>query len=202
MKICQLTAVDVGIYQFLLPLMSAMRDAGHEVVGVCTDGPRVENIRNKGFRVEAVEIERSFNLISHMRSYRHLVKLFRRERFDIVHVHSPVASLIGRLAAARAGVPTTVYTAHGFYFHENQPWVLRRFYVLLEWIGGRFTDVLFTQAVQDANSAKYHLLCRTGDISAIGNGVDPVTFYPPAENDSERDSLRADSVYQIQMWLC
>ncbi len=192
MKICQLTNVDFGLYQLLLPLMRAMRDEGHDVVGICSDGPRIQNIRDEGFRVETVEMERSYNLISHIRSYRKLVTLFRRECFDIVHVHSPISSLIGRFAAARARVPKVVYTAHGFYFHEHQPWLVRRLFILLEWIAGRFTDVLFTQAEEDANSARYHLLCRSGDITAIGNGVDSSLFYPLADNDVDRKIIRAE----------
>ncbi len=192
MKICQLTNVDFSMYQLILPIMRALRDAGHDVVGVCSDGPRIPNVRDEGFRIETIEMERSYNLFSHYRSYRKLVDLFRRENFDLVHVHSPIASLIGRFAAARIGVPTIVYTAHGFYFHEHQPWLKRRLFILLEWIAGRFTDVLFTQSQEDANSARYHLLCKTGDITAIGNGVDPERFHPPQDNDRERQSLRAE----------
>ena len=34
MKICQLCAVDFTLYHFILPLMRAEQEAGHEVVGV------------------------------------------------------------------------------------------------------------------------------------------------------------------------
>ena len=34
--------------------------------------------------------------------------------FDIVHVHTPIAGLIGRIAAYFARVPLVIYTAHGF----------------------------------------------------------------------------------------
>ena len=42
MKICQLCAVDFTLWHFLVPLMRAQRDAGHEVVGACAPGPLVE----------------------------------------------------------------------------------------------------------------------------------------------------------------
>ena len=127
-------------------------------------------MRAEGFRVEAVDFRRNYDLVHHARAYRELVRLFRRESFDLVHVHSPIAALIGRLAAARAGVPRKVYTAHGFYFHEHQQWWLRSAFIGLEWIGGRFTDVLFTQAAEDAETARRFRLCRGRMIEAIGNG--------------------------------
>jgi len=99
MKICQLCAVDFTLYHFLTRLMIGLEQAGHEVVGVCSGGPYVAKARALGLRVEAVEIARSFNLLRHAGAYRRLLALFRRERFDLVHAHTPVAALIGRIAA-------------------------------------------------------------------------------------------------------
>jgi glycosyltransferase involved in cell wall biosynthesis len=191
MKICQLTAVDFSLYHFLLPLMQAMAAAGHEVVGVSADGPLLAEVRKAGIRVETAPLARSYNLAAHFRAYRALVALFRRERFDLVHVHTPVASLIGRLAAWRAGVPRIVYTAHGFYFHERMAWPKRFAFMALEWLAGRVTDVLFTQAEEDAATARRAGLIRGALVQAIGNGVDPRAFHPAADS-AERRRLRAE----------
>jgi len=188
-KICQLCAVDFTLYHFLLPLMRAMAAAGHEVVGVSADGPLLDEVRKAGIRVETAPIARSFDLVAHVRAYRALVALFRRERFDLVHVHTPVASLIGRLAAWRCGVPRIVYTAHGFYFHERMAWPKRVAFMALEWLAGRVTHVLFTQAEEDAATARRVGLVRGGRVHAIGNGVDPGRFR--LAEDAERRRLRA-----------
>lgn len=190
MKIAQLCAVDFTLYHFLLPLMEGLRAAGHEVVGICGDGKHVADVERAGFRVVPVAIDRSYNLLRHIRSYRALVRLFRRERFDMVHVHTPVAALVGRAAARRAGVKTIVYTAHGFYFHERMPGWKRRLFVGLEWLAGRATDVLLTQSAEDAAFARSARLIRGNVIEAIGNGVDPRRFAPDADGGARR-RLRA-----------
>ncbi len=191
MKICQLCAVDFTLYHFLLPLMQGMRDAGHEVVGACARGPLSAQVEAKGIRVVDVPIRRSADPLAMWRAYRALVAFFRTERFDIVHVHTPVAALVGRLAAARAGVPHVVYTAHGFYFHERMAWPKRAAHMALEWLGGRFTDLLLTQAEEDAASARRIGLSR-GPVHAIGNGSDPARFRPAAEDPAARARLRAE----------
>ena len=178
MKICQLCAVDFTLYHFLLPLMERLRERGHDVVAVCSDGPLIEPVRQKGFRVETVDFSRSLDPLAHWRTYRKLLPVLRCESFDMLHSHTPVASVVGRLAAWRAGVPRLVYTAHGFYFHEHMPWPKRALFIAIEWLAGRVTDLLLTQSAEDAATAKRLGLCASGRVAAIGNGVDPDLFQP------------------------
>ncbi len=191
MKICQLCTVDFTLYHFLLPLLKEMRAAGHEVVGVCADGALVQQVRDAGFRVETPPLARSFNPVDAASAVVALYKLFRRERFDLVHVHTPAAAFVGRLAARWAGVPRIVYTAHGFYFHEHMLWPKRWLIIAMEWLAGRFTHSLFTQSEEDAATAQKLGLCRGGDILAIGNGSDPGRFHP-SDNPEVRQRTRAD----------
>ena len=176
MKICQLCAVDFTLYHFIFPLIRREVEMGHEVIAVCADGPFISKLNSEGVRIKTIPISRNFNILHHFISYMRLVKFFREEDFDIVHVHTPVAALVGRFAAARAGVRCIVYTAHGFYFHDRTKFWKRWIFITLEWLAGRFTDVLFTQSEEDAEVAKLNNLCRGRVIKAIGNGVDPRKF--------------------------
>jgi glycosyltransferase involved in cell wall biosynthesis len=85
-------------------------------------------------------------------------------------------------------VPKIVYTAHGFYFHEGMPWAKRAAFIALEWLAGRVTDVLFTQAQEDADFATRHRLTRAKIVTAIGNGVDSERFGPG--DDATRGRVR------------
>lgn len=183
LKVCQLCAVDFTLQNFLLPLVDGMKEAGWEVVSVCSDGPAVQGLRERGYRIETVSIARSMNPLRHPRTVVDLVRLFRRERFDVVHVHTPVAALLGRLAARIAGVPLVVYTAHGFYFHDEMPGWKRRLFVALEKLGGRWTDLLFTQSEEDAKAGVEEKIMAPAHIQAIGNGVDVARFDPKTIGD-------------------
>ena len=57
-KIVHVTNVDFSLRQFVLPLMRGARARGHEVAGVCADGPLLAQIRAEGFRVIPVPMAR------------------------------------------------------------------------------------------------------------------------------------------------
>ncbi|MBC6440765.1 MAG: glycosyltransferase family 4 protein [Rhodospirillales bacterium] len=189
--------------RLLLPLCTAIQDAGHEVVAICSDGPLLEHVRQAGVRCRPVPIARSMNPLKALRSSEAVSRVLREERFDLVHVHTPVASLVGRLAAWRTAVPTLAYTAHGFYFHEHMPRFRRNAFVVAEWIAGRVTDVLMTQSREDAAFARKHGLIAGPVIEAIGNGVDAARFTPgPAERRaSVRDTLQTPQDAPVVMMV-
>ena len=191
LKVCQLCAVDFTLKYFLLPLVDGMSQRGWEVVAVCSNGPFVDDLRARGYRVETVTIARSMNPLTALVSLFALIRLFRRERFDVLHVHTPVAALIGRLAAWLTRLPLVVYTAHGFYFHDNMPAWKYRLFVALERIGGWWTDLLFTQSAEDARVAVVEKIIPASGVLAIGNGVDLARFSPDKVGSSAtvRESL-------------
>lgn len=174
--------------RFLLPLMRGMADAGHDVVGICADGKELSTVRDAGLRVITVPFTRSMAPHHTTRALWRLIKVLRRERFDMIHVHTPVAAAIARAAAVIVGVPRVVYTAHGFYFHDNMALSKRAAFVAIEWLAGRATHTLFTQSAEDAATALRLHLCRTNDVQAIGNGSDPARYCP---DPVARDTIRA-----------
>ncbi len=178
MKVCQLCAVDFTLKHFLLPLIDGMQSRGWHVTAVCSDGPSVEGLRKQGYRIETVTISRSMNPLAALRSLCGLVRLFRRERYDVLHAHTPVAAFIGRLAAQLAGIRLVIYTAHGFHFHEGMPAWKHRLFVSLERWAGRWTRFLFTQSAEDARTAVREKIMPAERVLAIGNGVDVSRFDP------------------------
>jgi len=145
---------------------------------VCSDGKEVAGLRTQGYRIDTIPIARSVNPWLALRSLFALTRYFRRHKFDVLHAHTPVAALIGRVAAKLAGIPFVIYTAHGFYFHDDMPRWKRALFVILERIGGRFTDLLFCQSAEDAEDAVREGIAHASRVMAIGNGVDVARFDP------------------------
>ena len=190
LKVCQLCAVDFTLAHFLTALVDGMQTQGWAVTAVCSDGPFVKPLRARGYQIETLTIARGLNPFRHLVSLFKLIALFRRERFDVLHAHTPIAALLGRIAARVAGVPFVVYTAHGFYFHDQMRAAPKALFTWLERLGGGFTDLLFTQSAEDARTAIEKKFAAPAHVLAIGNGVE-VSRFDPAQIDT-RARIRAE----------
>jgi glycosyltransferase involved in cell wall biosynthesis len=189
LHIIEVAHVDFALDQFVRPLMLAIAARGHRVTGVCADGPLLARAREAGLRVETLPIaRRGLNPFTHLGTLVRLVRLFRRERPDIVHAHFPVSGLLARVAARIAGVPRVAYTCHGFRFRSlSNPWLARGVFAA-EWLAGRMTDLFLTVSETDAAIARARGI-HAGAI-AIGNGVDEAVFRPGTPE--ERADFRAE----------
>jgi lipopolysaccharide/colanic/teichoic acid biosynthesis glycosyltransferase/glycosyltransferase involved in cell wall biosynthesis len=175
-KVLQISAADVTIKKLLLPLIDRLNTEGYQVHIACSEGDYVSELRNKGYRVHTITIERRISPVSNFKSLWRLYRLIRKERFDIVHVHTPVAAALGRVAAWAARVPVVIYTAHGFYFHDNMSRWARRLVIWLEKLLSSVTHLVFTQSQEDATNAVKEHICPEDKVMYIGNGVDIESF--------------------------
>jgi glycosyltransferase involved in cell wall biosynthesis len=82
-----------------------------------------------------------------------LTELFRANQPDIVHTHSGKAGILGRLAAARAGVPIIVHTIHGPSFGAFQGALANLLFRSAERCAGRVTTHFVV--VADAMKEQY-----------------------------------------------
>lgn len=82
-----------------------------------TEGELVSEARRRGV---VVEIERALvrdvNPWMDLAAAWRLWRRIRRGRYDVVHVHTSKAGIVGRLAAWLAGTPVVIHTAHGWAF--------------------------------------------------------------------------------------
>jgi glycosyltransferase involved in cell wall biosynthesis len=187
MKLIEVINVDFSLRHFVLPLMRAARAAGHEVIGACADGPLLAPIRAEGFRVVALPPLRSLSPVALATGFRTLHDLFRAERPDIVHAHMPISGFVGRAAARAARVPCVAYTCHGFLFNQPGPLPRRAASFLLEFLGGRMTDIFLTVSTEEAADARRLRIARHA--VPVLNGRDPHRFRPDPE---ARARLRAE----------
>jgi glycosyltransferase involved in cell wall biosynthesis len=187
LRIAHVTTIDETMGLLLSQLVS-LRAAGYDVMGISAPGAKVRQLEAVGIGHIAVQMTRKLTPLSDLISLWHLYRNIRREHFTIVHTHTPKAGLLGQLAARLAGVPVIVNTVHGYYFHEHMHPGARRFYIVLEKIASRCSDVIFSQNAEDIKTAVREGICQPQKLKYLGNGIDLTLFDP--ERVSSADELR------------
>ena len=113
--------------------------------------------REIGCKVHQISTSRSPISKGNYAAIKELKELIKSEKYDIVHCHTPNASVVTRLACRKlrkTGALKVYYTAHGFHFHKGAPiknWVP---YYYVEKFCSHFTDKLITINQEDYNRAK------------------------------------------------
>ena len=130
-------------------------------------------------------LRRAIHPVHDLRAFHRLEELLRDMRTDVVHTHSSKAGIIGRTAAAKAGVPVVVHTIHGMSFNRTQSAVAQAVYRALERYAARYTtgfiavaDSMIDQAVAAGLGARHRFV-------TIRSGLDTGLFAPRAERRRE-----------------
>jgi glycosyltransferase involved in cell wall biosynthesis len=119
-----------------------------------------------------------------------LVGLFRRERFDIIHLHSSKAGFLGRLAARIAGVSAAVvYSPHGLSFLGDQPPARRWLFRTLERLAGRLGDRIIAVSPGEHEHILRARLAPAERVVCIENGVPPVELPTSYDRAAQRRAL-------------
>lgn len=83
------------------------------MLAVSSPGADLDFVARRGTPVQSVKMERRISLVSDMRALVNLVRLFRKERPDMVHSITPKAGLLSMVAARIARVPVRLHSFTG-----------------------------------------------------------------------------------------
>ena len=173
------TVVKQHIMTFHIPYLRMFQEMGWETAVASSndyEDPKDLNIPNCDTYYE-IPFERIPWKTGNIRSYRMLKEIIDREKYDIIHCHTPVGAMIARLAAAGARKRGTkvIYTAHGFHFHKGSSLVSWLAYYPVEWFLAFLTDVLLTMNREDYALAKRKMHAKRVEY-VPGVGIDTRRF--------------------------
>lgn len=190
MKILHICAIGGTAERLLLPQIDYFLSHNLSVEIACSPGSEVEQLQQQGYIIHPIQIDRQIDPILNLKSIYKLTKLIREHQYNLIHVHTPIAAVLGRIAAKLAGV-NSVYTAHGFPFHDqSSPWQYR-FYFTVEKLCAPLTDLILTQSYEDFITAQKSGLCSPEKVRYLGNGVDIARFNRKHQNPIQQTQLRA-----------
>ncbi len=180
------TSHTANFQKFNRPFMQMLRDQGCEVHYASMGEEEILDC-DKSF---VVSFTRNPLKLSNVTAYRQLKKIIDRENYDIIHTHTPMGSVVTRLAArgARRRGTKVIYTAHGFHFFKGAPLLNWLVYYPIELAMAHLTDMLITINSEDYSRAKQHFATNVAYVPGVG--VDPKKF-DIVLSRATRDKIRA-----------
>ncbi|OES44982.1 glycosyltransferase family 4 protein [Domibacillus iocasae] len=153
-KVAFVASVYRHLAAFHKPYMEWFQHQGFEVHAYGQQDIGKEEVQNTGVICHDIPFQRSPFQLDNVRALKELTKSFQEELFQVVHVHTPVASVLGRIAAKKSNVPTVFYTAHGFHFFKGAPLKNWLTFYPVERLMAKYTDYLVTINEEDFRRAK------------------------------------------------
>lgn len=149
-----------------------------------------KTLTDAGVICHSIDIERSpFKLGQNIRAVFELRQLMRQEKFALVHCHTPMGGVVGRLAANAEHVRPVMYTAHGFHFYKGCPLQNRLIYEPIESTLAHVTDAQLTINREDyAAAQEFKLRGRAYYVPGIGVDVEKLS-HVPVDRKAEREKL-------------
>ena len=177
-----------GAQKQVFELSSKMKEGGHGVKVVFgVPGILKERLEQVGISTIVLpEMQRDVNLIKEIKSFFDLMKILRKEKPDVVHLHSPKMGALGGLAARNTGIHKIIFTVHGWPFNEDRPLSQKIILKLISWL----TIIYSHQTIVLSEKEKGQVLkwpFVSQKIIVIPNGINEANFL---DKESAREKIK------------
>jgi glycosyltransferase involved in cell wall biosynthesis len=141
-------------------------------------------------------LKRKINPFLDLPAFLKLFFFLRRNSFDIVHTHSPKASILGRWAAFFSGLRNIVYTVHGWPFHDFMHPLAYYFYLFLEKITAKITKKIIVPSQADLKIGLEKKIASLEKLTLIHYGVE-IEVFDKIYQERKKVDKRADLIFTI-----
>ena len=186
--------------KYLLPgQLRFMKASGFDVLMISADGKELDDvIESENCRHIIVPMTRKITPILDLKCLFQLIGIFRKERPEIVHTHTPKAGLLGMVAAKICGVKIRIHTVAGLPMMTEKGFT----YQLLKYIE-RLTAASANHVWPNSQSLmKYmtrHRLANPKKLQLIGkgstNGIDTDFFNRNAIDEKSINDIKTAISY-------
>ena len=112
--------------------------------------------------------------LKNIKAFFKLNKYLKENKVSLIHCHTPVGGVAGRIIGKLNKIPRIIYTAHGFHFFDGAPKINWIIYYPIEKLLSKFTDILITINKEDYERAKTFYAKKVEYIPGVGIDVEKI----------------------------
>ncbi len=188
-KILQVCNTEFYLDRFLTPLVLELKNRGHHVECIFNgNGKTLESLNSAYVPCHNFEFPKRSNPLQFAQAIYKFYRFLKKNDYDVVASHNRNASLVARVAAWLAQVPINHYTAHGFYFHDDQSKISNFLSECLEGLLTKITNHTLSQSNEDTLRMVQNNWIEPHKIETIGNGINTQKFLPKNKPHKNKNS--------------
>jgi len=155
LKILFTASIPIHYKAFHLPYLKWFQEQGYETHVACNGYEELPYVD----KIWQVDFIRSPFSLGHFKALGQLKKIIDSEGFILINCHTPMASVLTRLASikARRNGTKLIYTAHGFHFFNGSSLINWLVYYPIEILLSKYTD-----AIVCINSEDFQRIIKKG----------------------------------------
>lgn len=173
--LCVITKSNFGGAQkYVYDLATSMpRDQFDVTVALGGNGILKQKLDERGVRTVVIpSLERDAAPLKDLGVFFLLIRIFKKERPDIVHLNSSKIGGLGSFAARISGIPKIIFTVHGLPLNEPRFSRLRLIVAFLSWL-----SCIFSNSIIAVSSADFKIIKKWPGLGKkvcrISNGIKP-----------------------------
>lgn len=139
-------------------------------------------LRSDFLSLSGINVKLDFFLVREINPFFDIVAFFKlvffikKHKFDIVHTHSPKASILGRWAAYLGNSKNIIYTVHGWPFHKFMNPFTYYLYFFLEKITAKITKTIVVVSNADLENGIKNKLALPNKFFLVHYGIEVDKF--------------------------
>jgi len=147
---------------------------------------QVQGIKTVVFK----HIKREIYPCQDLMAIREITHFLKQNKFDIIHLNSSKAGVIGAIAGRISKTPKIIYTAHGWVFEEQLPFYKRWLYLLMEKLASQLRDTTIVLSEKEKNIALKNKTAKQKSLFVIPNGIDLEKIKFLGKEEARQEILR------------
>lgn len=179
-KIARIVTVPMS-FNCLSGLLKEMSEGDFDVHLISSYCPKLDHYMDEKYTYHNVEIPREISLIKDLKALLALYKVFRHQKFDIVHSHTPKAGLLVAISAFCARIPVRIHTFTGQVW-ANYTGLKRKFFIMLDRLVSELNTINYTDGLSQEKYLIENSAVRKNKIKVLGQGshygINIETFKP------------------------
>lgn len=113
-KICYIVTISGTIKSFFISQIKYLSENNYKVYIICSNDNLLQKIFGNKIKIIYVDIPRGVNFIKMLKAIYNLVKIFKKEKFDLIQYSTPNASLCSAIAGRISEIKIRNYHLMGF----------------------------------------------------------------------------------------